>query len=123
MNKLIPLAAAVALSALGACKQETIVAERRDDMKAQLDAAPKVVLPPSVRESKAYRCKDNSIVYIDFFQGDKMANLRSTKDGAPVMLKADEAGKPLVAEGYSLTGTGSTVAVERPGKGSQSCKG
>jgi hypothetical protein len=33
-------------------------------------------------------------------------------------------GEPLVAEGYSLTGSGtdSTVTLTRPDKGSQSCK-
>ena len=25
-----------------------------------------VVLPPSIQASKAYRCKDNSLVYIDW---------------------------------------------------------
>jgi hypothetical protein len=42
-----------------------------------------------------------------------------------VQLKAAEAGQPMTAEGgYSLSGAASAPAVtlERPGKGSQSCK-
>jgi hypothetical protein len=122
--KTLPLiAAGAALLALGACKQETVIAGDHDDMKEAVAAAPKVVLPPSVKSSKAYRCKDNSIVYIDFFQGDKTANLRAAKDAPPTQLTAAEAGQPLVAEGYSVSGSGSTVTVMRPGKGSQACKG
>ena len=122
MTKLASLAAAAALLALGACKQETVIAGDHDDMKAAVAAAPKVVLPPSVKESKSYRCKDNSLIYVDFFSGDKMANLRDTKTGPATKLEAPEAGKPMVAEGYSLTGTGSSVTVTRPGKESQTCK-
>ena len=122
MIKLAPLAAAAALLALGACKQETIVARTGDDMQNELANAPKVELPPAVKSSKAYRCKDNSLVYIDLFQGDKMANIRSEKTGTPTQLKADDAGEPLIAPGYSVSGTGDTLTVERPGKGSQACK-
>ena len=123
MNKLVPIVAAAAFLALGACKQETVIAGDHDDMKDAVAAAPKVVLPPSVKESKAYRCKDNGLVYVDFFQGDKTANLRATKDGTATKLEAPEAGQPMVAEGYSLSGSGSSVTVTRPGKGSQVCKG
>jgi hypothetical protein len=123
MKTLSLAAAAAALIALGACKQETVVARNGDDMQAELAAAKKVELPPSVKSSKSYRCKDNSIVYIDLFEGDKMASIRDTKDGMPTMLKADEAGKPLIADGgFSVSGSGATLTVERPGKGSQACK-
>jgi hypothetical protein len=123
MKTLSLVAAAAALLALGACKQETVISGDRDDMKDELAAAKKVELPPSVKSSKSYRCKDNSIVYIDLFEGDKMASIRDTKDGMPTMLKADEAGKPLIADGgFSVSGSGATLTVERPGKGSQACK-
>jgi len=122
MTKLIMFAAAAAVLTLGACKQETIVAKTGDDMQGELAAAPKVELPPAVKSTKAYRCKDNSLVYIDLFQGDKLANIRDTKDGTPTQLKAEEAGKPMVAAGYAVSGSGDTLTVERPGRGSQSCK-
>lgn len=123
MKTLSMLAASAALLALGACKQETVKPTDLDDMKAEVAAAKPVELPPAVKSSKAYRCKDNSLVYIDLFAGDKMANLRDKKDGTPTMLKADEAGKPLTAQGgYSVSGSGDTLTVERPGKGSQTCK-
>ncbi|MGH6780943.1 MAG: hypothetical protein ACREB5_02405 [Sphingomonadaceae bacterium] len=117
--------AASAFLALVACstEPETIVGGGpQDDMAQELANAAPVELPPSVKESKSYRCKDNTIVYVDFLSGDKSANIRTDKAAPPTLVKADEAGKPMVAEGYSLTGKGSSVTIALPGKGSQSCK-
>ena len=51
------------------------------------------------------------------------ANIRTEKNGAAVHVMAPEVGKPMVAEGYSLSGTatGASVTLTRPGKGSSSC--
>ena len=83
-----------------------------------------IVLPPSILHSKIYRCKDNSVVYIDWLSDNKSANVRTEKNGTPTNVVAPAAGEAMVAEGYSLTGTGeaSSVTLTRPGKGSQSCK-
>ena len=117
------IAAVAALLTLSACQQETIVAGRKDDMAEALAKAPKVVLPPAIKSTKAYRCKDGGLVYVDLFQGDKMANLRSTENGPATKLEALEAGQPMVAEGgYSLTVSGNNVNVAQPGKGAQVCK-
>jgi hypothetical protein len=123
---LLRTAAIAALVTLSACdtKPTTIVAGPPDDMADQLNSAKPVELPPAMEASKSYRCKDNSVVYVDWFAGGKQANLKSKKDGAPKMLKADEAGKPLTAEGgYSLSGssTAASITVEQPGKGKQDC--
>lgn len=123
MTYRITLAAAGALFALSACQQETIVAERKDDMAEELAKAPKVVLPPALKSSKAYRCKDGSLVYVDLFQGGKMANIRATENGPATKLEAPEVGQPMVAEGYSLTASDTSVTVTQPGKASQACKG
>jgi hypothetical protein len=122
MTNRTTLAAVAALITLSACQQETIVAGRKDDMAEDLAKAPKVVLPPSIKSTKAYRCKDGGLIYVDLFQGDKMANLRATKDGAAVKLEALEAGQPMIAEGYSMTVSGNSVNVTQPGKGAQACK-
>jgi hypothetical protein len=83
-----------------------------------------VVLPPSIVHSKIYRCKDNSVVYIDWLSDSLSANIRTDKNGPAIHVMAPVAGEPMVAEGYSLTGEGtaSNVTLTRPGKGSQSCK-
>ena len=127
MHKNPPLrvTALAAVLLLAACSQKPEVIEQPDDMKADLATAKPVELPPALIASKTYRCKDNSVVYIDFFAGDKQANLRTAKDGTPTQLKAEQGGQPLVADGgYSLTGTAtsSEITLAQPGKASQSCK-
>ena len=69
-----------------------------------LNAAP-IELPPAIVASKIYRCKDNSEVYVDWLSDNKSANVRSDKNGAATHVAGPEAGKPMVAEGYSLTGS------------------
>jgi len=85
------------------------------------NAAP-VELPPMVMKSKTYRCKDSSLIFVDYMSDNKTALLRTEKEGKPTALIMAEAGKPYTAEGYSLTGNGDVVEAALPGKGSQSCK-
>ncbi|RJF91494.1 hypothetical protein [Sphingomonas cavernae] len=125
MHSILPVAAASALLALAACntEPETVTGGGpQDDMAAELANAAPVELPPSMKESKTYRCKDNTLVYVDFLSDDKSANIRLDKSAAPTQVKAEEAGKPMIAEGYSLEGSGPSVTITLPGKGSQSCK-
>lgn len=120
------LLALAAAAALAGCNKEnhTIVAGPDSDEANNAPAtnAP-IALPPSIESSKIYRCKDNSVVYIDWLSDKKSANFRAKQDATPVSLTAAEPGKPMTAEGYSLSGTpgGSTITLERPGKGSQAC--
>jgi hypothetical protein len=61
------LLALVAAAALAGCNKEdhTIVAgPPGDDTNAAANAG--VTLPPAIAASKTYRCKDNSLVYIDW---------------------------------------------------------
>ncbi|HEU5285817.1 MAG TPA: hypothetical protein VFU20_04810 [Sphingomicrobium sp.] len=114
----IALAAAAALA--GCNQQEVTLNTGLEDNVATND----VVLPPSIAASKIYRCKDNSVVYIDWLSDNRSANVRTDRNAPPTHLVAPEAGQPMVAEGYSLTGAAadSSVTLTRPGKGSQSCK-
>ena len=122
---LLALAATAALAACGKNDDHTIVAGPDTDVANQAPStnAP-VTLPPSIAASKIYRCKDNSVVYIDWLSDNVSANFRGTQTDVPVTLTAPEAGKPMVAQGYSLSGSpaGGTITLERPGKGSQSCQ-
>src|SRR5512139_1747726 len=123
---------AFGLLALAACKQETIVAgEQPDPMARELANAAPVELPPSIASSKTYRCKDNSLIQIDWLAQNKGAYLHG-EGQAQTHLKPAEAaeGQPastdLTAEGgFVLKGnaTASTVTLTMPGKGAQACKG
>jgi hypothetical protein len=126
---LIPAAAALALAACNDSSHTIVQNGPADPMANELKNAPPVQLPPSIASSKVYRCKDNSLVYLDWLeQGGKPAgaNFRTEKNGTPTQLLPGAEGKPpfTAAGGYSLTGTSaaSSITLERPGKGSQSCK-
>lgn len=121
----LPAAFALAfILPLAACenKTETVTSEAADPQAEALKKLPPVTLPPSISASVQLRCKDNSLVFIDFFSGKTSANLRHEKDGPIVKLTAPKAGDPLVADGYSLTGTPDLVTLTQPGKPSQTCK-
>lgn len=123
---------AVAALALAACNNDghTIVQNRpADPMANEIANAGPVELPPSIAASKVYRCKDNSVVYLDWLEKNGQpagANFRTERTGTPTQLLPGEGGEPpfTAAGGFSLTGTSdaSTVTLARPGKDSQSCR-
>jgi hypothetical protein len=131
MNR-TPLALTIlAAAALAGCDSSghTIVQNGpADSMANELANAPAVELPPSIAASKIYRCKDNSLVYIDWLEKNGQAagaNFRSEKAGTPTQLLPGADGQPpFVAEGYSLTGMAdaASITLTRPGKDSTSCK-
>jgi hypothetical protein len=128
MTRTVTILALASAAALAGCSNEDhnlVVGGPDDPMANQLANAAPVELPPSIAASKIYRCKDNSIVYVDWLSDNKSANLRTEKNGTPTQLKGEEAGAAMTAEGgYSLTGTpaASSINLSRPGTGSQSCK-
>jgi hypothetical protein len=121
---LLAAAPIAALAILAGCNREpeVINAGPPDTQAADLAKAKPVTLPPSIVASRAYRCKDNSLIYVDFLSDQKSANFRSKKGGEPVLLTAPEAGQPFAGGGYTVTGSGSEITFAAPGKGSQSCK-
>jgi len=122
--KHIPLLAA--LVALSACNSQPKTAEvidtNPDPMANQLATAAPVELPPAIKADKTMRCKDQSLVYVTFFQGDKQAVVRTERGGTPTTLKAAAAGEALTADGgWKMEGTTESVALTRPGKPVQTC--
>lgn len=127
MTRKLTLFTLVSAAALAGCDNadHTITAGQPEDpMANQLANAAPVELPPSIAASKIYRCKDNSVVFIDWLSDKKSANFRAERNGPPTRLAAPEEGQPMVAEGYSLTGSAadSSVTLTRPEAGSQVCK-
>ena len=127
IHKLILIALGGA--ALAACEPETIGGNRADPMKDELANAAPVELPPAIAASKTYRCKDNSVVRIDWLS-DKTAYVHGdgqaqTHVKPAVPAEGQPASTDLVAEGgYVLKGDAAapTISVAMPGKGAQSCK-
>jgi hypothetical protein len=123
MKRIAPFSAVAAMLVLSACNkgQPEVLDSNPDPMANQIANATPVELPPSVTDSAIYRCKDNSIVYVDFLGDKSSANVRTKKDAAPVMVKAAAPGETLAAEGFSVSGNGKTVQIAVNGGGAQSC--
>ena len=119
---MLAAASLAALLALGACKNEPEVIDTNPDPQADVlkNAAP-VEAPPMIQASRTYRCKDNSLLYADFYTNDTV-QVRTKKEEAGTTLTAAAAGQPYTAEGYSLSANSETVSYTAPGKGAQSCK-
>lgn len=121
--------AAAALLPLAACNSNPAVddgmnaaAEARNEATANAVAA---AMPPSIRADKSFRCKDNSLAFVTFFQGDTQAVVREAQDGPATVLKAENAGDPLTAEGgWRMTGDDKAgITLTRPGKAAITCRG
>jgi len=128
MQKTLSLAAAcvAATLSLAACQQEPEVIEAGppDPQAAELAKAPPVELPPAIQASRSYRCKDNSLVYIDFMSNDT-AIVRKEKGAEPPLatVTAETAGGAYKsADGFTVSGNSEQITYTSPSGGSQSCK-
>jgi hypothetical protein len=117
---LLAAAPLAALLALGACNNKPVVAGNDDPQAAQLKNAPPVAPPPMIQASRTYRCKDNSLVYADFYTNNTVA-VRTKKEGTPTTLTSPDGKAPYVADGYSISANAHTISYAAPGKGAQAC--
>ena len=108
------------LIALGACEQQTIDANADPQANALKNAAP-VEAPPMIQASRTYRCKDNSLLYADFYTNGT-ALVGDQQDGPRTTLTAAGGQPPYTAEGYSLSANEAQITYTAPGKGTQPCR-
>ena len=123
MIKTPTLAAAATLCgllALAACKPQTVDPNQDPEGNAA-KAAPPVEAPPMIQASRTYRCKDNSLVYADFYTNNTVL-VRPKKDGPGTTLTAAAPDQPYTADGYSVSANAAQISYTAPGKGTQSCK-
>lgn len=99
----------VAAAALAGCNNEdhTIIAGPGADEAPMNNVG--VVLPPSIQASNTYRCKDNSLLYVDWFS-DGTARVKKSRE---------EAGTTLPAGDPALTGDARAASITYNG---QICK-
>lgn len=120
----LPLAALVFLSACDTSPTTIVGSGPVDPDAEKIKAAPPVKLPPAMLASKSYRCKDNKLVYVDWFNDGTSANFRPKKDAAPVALTAPAPGQPYVGGDVTVSGTADAKAITlTTGGASQSCDG
>lgn len=122
------LVAAAALLPLAACntaekKAAAANAAEAANEAAMANAAAAEPLPPAMRADKTFRCKDNSLAYVTFFEGDTQVVYKDVPDGPTKLLKPATPGAPFTADGgYSLTGDEKKgITLTRPGKPAVSC--
>ena len=111
--------AATAMLSLAACngakEPEVLDSRAPDPLASQIANAPAVELPPAIAARATLRCGDNSLVSVDFFQGDKLANFRAEQGDTPVQLRAEAAGQPYTNGEITVEGNAKQVSVTRGG--------
>lgn len=128
MHHKSPLALSLlALAALSACgdQSETVNATIADPMEQELANAAPVEAPPMIQKQDEYRCKDNSLITVQFMTNNTV-QVR-TAEGAPFTIlsaPAAEGNEAAPADTYTsadgkatLSGSGETVTFN-----GQSCK-
>ena len=125
---LIALLAAAALAGCNNNDDGTIVAGPADPMANAAAENADIKLPPAIVASHKSRCKDNSLISIDWLSDGTANSARVTPDGGEaVSLAQAEAGAPYTAapaapegeapaEGPSLTGDPQAKTVTFAGK-------
>ena len=120
---LLATVAGAALLTLSACGEPEIVTVNRFDAQAEAlkNAAP-VAPPPMIQATRSYRCRDNSLIYVDFYTNNS-ALVRNELGGDPVASLTAQGGNPpyVGQEGYALSGDGENVSYTSPGRGTQPC--
>ena len=98
---------AFAAVALAGCEQETIEGGGVYDPMANevANAVGNVALPPSIVASHRYRCKDNSLISVDWLSDGTTNTARATPQGGTAVMLTQAAGAAgYRAEGATLTG-------------------
>jgi hypothetical protein len=107
---LLNAATAAALLALGACNSAPETVNTYDAQAEALKNAAPVVLPPAIVASRTYRCSDNSLFYVDFYNNNT-ALIRTSQEGMPTSLTSADGTAPYTGEGYTVSGNASNVTI------------
>lgn len=115
-----PLLAAVALAGCDTGSNTVVLnPDGTEANAAQEEAVQNVQLPPAIVGSGKYRCKDNSLITVEWLSDGTVNTARVTPEGGEaVNLSQAEAGGAYTAEGASLSGEPNAQSVTYKG---QSC--
>lgn len=86
------------------------------------DANELVELPPSITASHTYRCRDNSVINADFFQGRKRIDLRLPNAANSVQLTSSDGNDVFIGGGIKATVSGLDLTIDRGSAGELTCK-
>jgi len=108
---LFAAAASAALFALPACQQSE--PERLNNYDPQGDAlknAAPVALPPAITDNRTYRCSDNSLYYVEFYNNNT-ALIRTSREGTPVQLTQTGGAGPYSGGNYTVGGNATHTTI------------
>ena len=96
MTRTLPLLALAAAAALAGCNNEdhTLVGGHGVDDASAVANAGEVTLPPSIAASRSYRCKDNSLVYVDWLS-DGTARVKANRNEVGTPANPTDEASPL----------------------------
>jgi hypothetical protein len=114
--------AATILTAACNSEPETITANTHDPQAEALAKAPPRELPPAIQASRTYRCRDNSLLYADFYTNDTVRARINDRNATPTALTAEGGNPPYTAEGWSISADADQVTLTAPGRGTQTCR-
>ena len=121
MKSLYPLLMLAALAACQKSEPEVIDTRPPDPNASALANAAPVELPPAIKSQKTYRCKDNSLAYVTWYQGDKQVDVRVEENGAPTKLMSGGGSPWTSAVGWTLAGDEADIMLTVAGKSPQTC--
>ena len=104
-------AASAALLALSACHQSQPEMVNTYDPQAQaLQNAAPVQLPPAITDNRTFRCADNSLFYVVYFNNNT-AQIRTTQNGTPTQLTQTGGTGPYTGSGQSVSANATHVTI------------
>ena len=120
MNRILCLTLLAAAAALAGCDQSdhNLTAQGPYDPQANASAnASAVTLPPSIAAQKAYRCKDNSLIYVDWYS-DGSARVKNARNeaGTPIPAPPQVDGNVTEAAPSPLEGSATSDSISYNGK-------
>jgi len=108
---LLAAAASAALFALSACQQRAPeMVNTYDPQARELQNAAPVQLPPAITDNRTYRCADNSLFYVEFYNNNT-AMIRTTRDGTPTQLTQTNGAGPYEGNGQSVSANATRVTI------------
>ena len=100
---LLAAAASAAFLTLAACQQgEPERLNNYDPQQEALKNAAPVALPPAITDNRTYRCSDNSLFYVEFYNNGT-ALIRTTREGTPVQLTQTGGAGPYAGGNYTVS--------------------
>ena len=109
-HPLLAAAATAALLALGACNQEPEQVKQYDPQAEALAKAAPVQLPPAITDNRMFRCSDNSLFYVDYYNNNT-ATIRTSQDGPTTQLSQTGGTGPYAGSGQSVSANAARATI------------